>query len=131
MQSSTQHRIRIGNRLIDYRVARSKAARKLRIRVGPNGVEVVQPATRNGKEVSEFLVRNGRWILEQLERAERLGGVWRTVRRPIGEVLFRGELVRLRIETTPSRAAGNAVRDRSEEHTSELQSLAYLVCRLL
>src|SRR2546425_3919529 len=27
--------------------------------------------------------------------------------------------------------AGGAARDRSEEHTSELQSLAYLVCRLL
>src|SRR2546425_2838051 len=26
---------------------------------------------------------------------------------------------------------GDEVRDRSEEHTSELQSLAYLVCRLL
>src|ERR1041384_8550741 len=26
---------------------------------------------------------------------------------------------------------GSDVRDRSEEHTSELQSLAYLVCRLL
>src|SRR5687767_15349314 len=30
----------------------------------------------------------------------------------------------------PSLACGRA-RDRSEEHTSELQSLAYLVCRLL
>src|SRR2546425_9404329 len=29
------------------------------------------------------------------------------------------------------RAAGDALRGRSEEHTSELQSLAYLVCRLL
>src|SRR2546425_9408013 len=29
------------------------------------------------------------------------------------------------------RPAGRAVRRRSEEHTSELQSLAYLVCRLL
>src|SRR3989441_3015939 len=28
-------------------------------------------------------------------------------------------------------AVGDAVVDRSEEHTSELQSLAYLVCRLL
>src|SRR5205823_14357589 len=27
--------------------------------------------------------------------------------------------------------AGHGVHDRSEEHTSELQSLAYLVCRLL
>src|SRR2546423_7562645 len=30
-----------------------------------------------------------------------------------------------------SRTARREVRDRSEEHTSELQSLAYLVCRLL
>src|SRR2546425_1827768 len=29
------------------------------------------------------------------------------------------------------RRRGTARRDRSEEHTSELQSLAYLVCRLL
>src|SRR5205823_13943936 len=30
-----------------------------------------------------------------------------------------------------ARHPGVAVQDRSEEHTSELQSLAYLVCRLL
>src|SRR2546425_8171597 len=32
---------------------------------------------------------------------------------------------------TGSRSAGSRRRRRSEEHTSELQSLAYLVCRLL
>src|SRR2546425_6365458 len=31
----------------------------------------------------------------------------------------------------PARSAASASRPRSEEHTSELQSLAYLVCRLL
>src|SRR5205823_14382559 len=31
----------------------------------------------------------------------------------------------------PEALAGRAARIRSEEHTSELQSLAYLVCRLL
>src|SRR3989441_1778619 len=30
-----------------------------------------------------------------------------------------------------SRSDGESLKDRSEEHTSELQSLAYLVCRLL
>src|SRR5687767_15325047 len=38
------------------------------------------------------------------------------------------------VPRTPSPAAGDGVLgtdDRSEEHTSELQSLAYLVCRLL
>src|SRR2546423_3754672 len=33
--------------------------------------------------------------------------------------------------TTPSSTGGIPRRTRSEEHTSELQSLAYLVCRLL
>src|SRR2546423_6238653 len=32
---------------------------------------------------------------------------------------------------TPPRAGAEVHRGRSEEHTSELQSLAYLVCRLL
>src|SRR2546425_11839368 len=33
--------------------------------------------------------------------------------------------------TPPNPASSTAARRRSEEHTSELQSLAYLVCRLL
>ncbi len=64
MKSSTRHRIRIVGRTIDYRLVRSKAARKLRVRVGPGGVEVVQPIARNGEDVPEFLVSNGCWIVE-------------------------------------------------------------------
>lgn len=109
MQSSTQHRIRLGGRVVDYRLTRSKAARKLRVRVGPNGVEVVQPSTRNGEDVSEFLSTNRDWILDQLARAERLRGVRRSVHRRVGEILFRGEPTRIRVQTTSSRAAGNAV----------------------
>ncbi len=110
MQSSTQHRIRLGGRLIDYRLVLSKAARKLRVRVGPNGVEVVQPTTRNGEEVAEFLAANRSWILDQVARTERLRNVRRPVGRPAGEILFRGDQTRVRIETTQSRAAGNTVR---------------------
>jgi len=110
MQASAQRRIRIGGRLIDYRLVHSTAARKLRVRVGPNGVEVVQPTTRNGEEVGAFLAASGSWILDQLERAERLRGVRRPVRRAAGEMLFEGEMTRVRIETTPSRVAGNSVR---------------------
>src|SRR2546423_11129278 len=40
--------------------------------------------------------------------------------------LARSERLALRLTATPARAEV-----RSEEHTSELQSLAYLVCRLL
>jgi predicted metal-dependent hydrolase len=110
MKASSGHRIRLGGRTIDYRVVCSEVARKLRVRVGPDGVEVVQPASRNGEEVREFLAANGSWIIDQLERAERLRHVRRTKSYADGEILFRGEPIRLRIETTASRAAGNVVR---------------------
>jgi predicted metal-dependent hydrolase len=70
----------------------------------------VQPFSRNGQDVPEFLVANGRWIVEQLERAERMSRIRRAARREAGEILFRGESTRIRIETTSSRATGNAVR---------------------
>src|SRR5687767_15633923 len=43
-----------------------------------------------------------------------------------------GEVQEIRRRDEQAGEGGDAVRpDRSEEHTSELQSLAYLVCRLL
>jgi predicted metal-dependent hydrolase len=96
--------------MVDYRLVRSKAASKLRVRVGPDGVEVVQPIARNGEDVPEFLVANGRWVVEQIDRAERLRHTRRTAQRARGEILFRGEPTRVHIETTISRAAGNMVR---------------------
>ena len=110
MQSSTQHKIWLDGRVVNYRLVRSKTARKLRVRVGPNGVEVVHPTTRNGEEVSQFLSANGHWILDQLERAERLLGVRRPVQHRVGEILFKGEPCKVRVEMTQSRAAGNIVR---------------------
>lgn len=61
MRSATQHQIRLGDRVIEYRVVRSKVARKLRVRVGPDGVEVVQPASRSREEVPAFLATNELW----------------------------------------------------------------------
>ena len=110
MRTSTQHCIRLGKRVIDYRLVRSKAARKLRVRVGPGGVEVVHPTSRNGDEVPEFLLANERWVLEQLDRVEGLQSFRRPVHRPVGQILLHGEPTRVRIETTWSRATGNVVR---------------------
>src|SRR2546423_10660276 len=67
------------------------------------------------------------------EAADR-GDVGRVARRPVEERVVSGELV----ERDPGDDPGTPAHDpprpcqpRSEEHTSELQSLAYLVCRLL
>lgn len=110
MKAATQHHVRLGGRQVDYRVVRSTTARKLRVRVGPSGVEVMQPAARNGEDVSAFLNQHGDWILDQLRRVERLRGVLRPEQRRAGEILFRGEPTRVRIETTRSRGRGNAIR---------------------
>src|SRR6185295_19600917 len=104
MKASTEHRIRIGGRVVDYRVVRSNKARKLRVRVGSDGIEVVQPILRNAPEVQKFLVANGRWVIEQIDRVERLRGSRRTLQSGDDHVLYRGELIRVRLETTKSRA---------------------------
>ena len=109
MKPATQHRIQLGRRLVDYRLVRSRAARKLRIRVGPLGVEVIQPHARNGEDVSSFLAANAAWIFDQLERVERFRGVRRPVQHRAGEILFRGEPTQVRIEATHTRARGNIV----------------------
>src|SRR5437879_4140264 len=109
MKATTQRQIRLGGHRVDYQVVSSRAARKLRLRVGPNGVEVVQPAARNGEDVSAFLDRNEAWILDQLQRVQRLRSVRRPEQRRAGEILFGGEATQLRIETTGARARGNAI----------------------
>jgi predicted metal-dependent hydrolase len=109
MKAAKQHQIQLGGRRVDYRVVRSRAARKLRVRVGPNGVEVVQPAARNGEDVSAFLDSNEAWILDQIQRVERLRSVRRPEQRRAGEILFRGEPTQVRLETTETRARGNLV----------------------
>lgn len=109
MSSATQHQIRLGGRRVAYRVVRSRTAGKLRLRVGPNGVEVLQPAARKTEEVAAFVDRNAAWILAQLKRVERLRALRRSDQRRIGEILFRGEPTQVRVETTATRVRGNRV----------------------
>jgi predicted metal-dependent hydrolase len=109
-QASPRHRVQLDGREIEYRLLRSKVARKLRIRVGPDGVDVVQPVTRDGGDVTSFLAENGKWLLEQLDRTERLRSVRRAVKRTLGEIPYRGRPTRVRVRDTTSRATGNTVR---------------------
>jgi len=115
MRAATQHQIQLGGYRIKYRVVRSRTARKLRIRVGPNGVEVLQPVARNTEDVSTFLSSNEAWILDQLRRVERLRGVRRPEQCQMGEILFRGVPTKVRVEIAHTRARGNVVEPRSDE----------------
>ena len=110
MKSATLHQILLGSRAVEFRIVRSKVATRLRVRVGPNGVEVLQPAARDPREVPAFLRRNEVWVLEQLRRAEKLRGVRQAGRRLRREILFRGEPVRLVIEAAATGGRATAIK---------------------
>jgi len=98
MKAATLESINLGGRKVDYRLIRSKAARKLRVRVGLTGVEVVQPEARDAGEIEAFLLANGEWITCQLKRIERFRTVRKPQRRGAGEILYRGTLTSVRVE---------------------------------
>jgi predicted metal-dependent hydrolase len=108
MRSSRHDQIELGGRRVDYRLIVSRSARKLRVRVGTNGIEVLQPANRSDDDVVSFLEGNRVWILDQLHRVERLRKI-RLPERHTGEILFRGERTVIRIEEMRNNFRGNRV----------------------
>jgi len=68
----------------------------------------VLPTARNGEDARAFLERNEKWIVDQLQRVERLRSVRQPAHYGTGEILFRGQPTRVRVETTD--AQGNVVK---------------------
>jgi predicted metal-dependent hydrolase len=71
-RTGTLDHILLCGRRVDFRRVCSRTARKLRVRVGITGVEVIQPEARSTEDVSDFLQINGAWIIDQLQRIESL-----------------------------------------------------------
>jgi len=109
MRTSTECWIQLGDRRVEYRMIRTPAARKLRLRVGPNGVEVVQPAYRSTQDVRSFLHSNAAWLLDQLQRVDRLREAGTHKSHPRGELLFRGHPTQVRIHTGHTRTRRHAI----------------------
>jgi predicted metal-dependent hydrolase len=108
MRPGNHHQIALEGRRVAYRLVASRSARKLRVRVGINGIEVVQPIDRTDADVMSFLNCNGAWIINQLQRVERLRTI-RVPERQLGEILFRGERTSVRIEEMRTRLRENRV----------------------
>lgn len=87
----------LDGRMIDYRLIRSEAAKKLRVRVGLGGIEVVHPARRDDKDLEEFLSTHHDWLCRQLERVERMRQVRLPAKAKGPEILFHGETISLNI----------------------------------
>jgi predicted metal-dependent hydrolase len=109
MKSGERRTIDLQGRAVDYRIVRSKTARHLRVRVGLNGVEVVQPYLRGAKDAADFLRANGNWVSEQLHRVEKLRGIRQPQRKGQDQILFRGRAIPIRIETVAKRSGNKIV----------------------
>jgi predicted metal-dependent hydrolase len=109
MRAGNHYQIELSGRRINYRLVASRSARRLRIRVSINGIDVVRPVSRTDQDVSAFLDQNKGWILDQIHRVDRLRKI-RLADRRHGEILFRGEHIHIRFEETAGRSHGNVVR---------------------
>lgn len=109
MKAPKPQSIELRGQKVEYRVVASKTAGKLRVRVGLDGVEVVQPAARNGDEVGAFLRANEKWVLGQIERVESSRGVRWSAKEPRGQLLYRGEMTPVRVEEVLGREGPNRV----------------------
>jgi predicted metal-dependent hydrolase len=96
MISATQElTIKLDGQSIAYRLTTSRVAHKLRVRVGPQGVEVIQPKNRARAEVESFITARSPWILSQLKRAVGFRQLRRTDQHAAGRILFRGVPVKI------------------------------------
>lgn len=82
---------------VEWRLVRSSAAKKLRIKVGPDGIKVVLPEGRKIQEATAFVADNLAWVAEQLERTRKLLALRRPEKRVNESILFRGDEVAVRV----------------------------------
>ena len=87
-----------------FKLVESNGARKLRVRIGPQGIAVIRPRTRSSKDVEEFLVTNQKWIVEQLKRVENFTLITRRPGSKPKEFPFRGKPIR--VDVVKPRAGG-------------------------
>lgn len=97
IRASALQRLLLGEQEVECRLVRSKSAKKLRIKVKPDGVEVVVPEGRDAQEGFAFVSENRDWVLEQVKRAKQLCAVRHPYKQLRGQVLFRGELVPINV----------------------------------
>jgi predicted metal-dependent hydrolase len=108
MKTSIGQSIILEGRRVRYRLVESNGARKLRVRIGPQGVEVIRPRTRSPKDAKEFLLNNQKWIVDQLHRIEDFSFVKRPPSKPPKELLFHGKPMRVDV-VKPSIGGPNKV----------------------
>lgn len=94
---------------VEYRLRTVKTARRIRIRVGVGGVEIIRPTDRAPLDAEAFLRKNGPWVLSQLDRVARLQSARRVQHIKAGEILYRGTPTPVSVERVPHNLRSNRV----------------------
>jgi predicted metal-dependent hydrolase len=97
LRATTQECIRLGNRELEYRLVRSASAKKLRVKIALDGMQVILPPTRKAEEARAFLLENEAWVMDQLARMDRYQSVRRPETAAAGEILYRGMPTPIRV----------------------------------
>jgi predicted metal-dependent hydrolase len=103
-----QH-LRLEGQEVEWRIVHSTAAKKLRIKVGPDGVKVVLPEGRDSREAAAFVADNLSWVVKQLERTRKLLAARRPEKRADGCIMFHGDEVVVRVDRSDNWRASNKV----------------------
>jgi predicted metal-dependent hydrolase len=93
--------------VIPYSLRRSRRARRLRITVRPEGVEVVAPTRASSREVQDFVRRHAAWVAGKVSALQRTLDAHPGPERLAagGRILLRGGAVELRIAPGGARLA--------------------------
>jgi predicted metal-dependent hydrolase len=96
----SMHVLEVGRRSIPYVVRRSAQAKRKRIVVTPERVEVVAPLGNTDEEVARFVHARRRWVHDETERMRERTLSWARPERFVSgaKVLYRGRRLRLTVE---------------------------------
>ncbi len=106
----TRDTVVLDGRRVEYSIRVSAQSKRVRVRVGPSGVEVILPAHQRQTRAAEFLRENAAWVATQLERVDGLKRV-RTRQASPNTMLLRGREVAVIIDAMPSGRGTNLVEE--------------------
>jgi predicted metal-dependent hydrolase len=109
IRKAEPHRLVLDGQEVEWRLVRSRRAKKLRIKVGPDGVVVVLPEGRDDREAAAFLRNQRAWVAEQLARVRQLRALRRSSAPDHEHIFFRGEAVAVTVVHSQTWRAPNRV----------------------
>jgi predicted metal-dependent hydrolase len=109
IREAEPHRLLLDGQEVEWRLVRSPRAKKLRIKVGLDGIVVMLPEGRDDREATAFISNQRLWVAEQLVRVRQLHGLRRPSVRDHEHILFRGNAVAVRVVRSQTWRAPNKV----------------------